>query len=52
MDVIMHCHRRMLEFAPRVMTNITLDDRKGATGRIAGKVKDVEELLGKKLERE
>ncbi|MGA3125911.1 MAG: MTH1187 family thiamine-binding protein [Candidatus Korobacteraceae bacterium] len=52
MEVIMRCHRRMLEFAPRVMTNITLDERKGATGRLTGKVKDVEELLGKKLERE
>ena len=51
MDVIMRCHRKMLEFAPRVLTNITLDDRKGATGRLAGKVKDVEDILGKKLER-
>jgi uncharacterized protein YqgV (UPF0045/DUF77 family) len=42
----------MLELAPRVMTNITIDERKGATGRLTGKVKDVEELLGKKLERE
>jgi uncharacterized protein YqgV (UPF0045/DUF77 family) len=52
MAVIMRCHRRMLELAPRVMTNITIDERKGATGRLTGKVKDVEELLGKKLERE
>jgi uncharacterized protein (TIGR00106 family) len=49
MDVIMRCHRRMLELAPRVLTSITIDDRKGATGRMEGKVKDVEELLGKKL---
>lgn len=51
MDVIMRCHRRMLELAPRVLTSITIDDRKGATGRIEGKVKDVEEILGKRLER-
>lgn len=52
MDVIMCCHRRMLELAPRVLTSITIDDRKGASGRLAGKVKDVEEVLGKRLERE
>ena len=52
MEVIMHCHRRMLELAPRVLTSITIDDRKGATGRLEGKVKDVEEVLGKKLGRE
>lgn len=49
MDVIMRCHRRILELSPRVLTSITLDDRKGATGRIEGKVKDVEEILGKRL---
>jgi uncharacterized protein YqgV (UPF0045/DUF77 family) len=52
MQVIMRCHRRMLELAPRVMTNISIDDRKGATGRLQGKVRDVEEVLGKRLGRE
>jgi uncharacterized protein (TIGR00106 family) len=52
MDVIMRCHRRMLELAPRVLTSITIDDRKGAVGRLEGKVKDVEEVLGKRLARE
>jgi uncharacterized protein (TIGR00106 family) len=51
MDVIMRCHRKMLELAPRVLTSITIDERKGATGRLEGKVKDVEEVLGKRLER-
>lgn len=51
MDVIMRCHRRMLELAPRVLTSITIDERKGATGRLEGKVKDVEAILGKPLER-
>jgi uncharacterized protein (TIGR00106 family) len=49
MDVIMRCHRRVLELSPRVLTSITLDDRKGATGRMEGKVKDVEDILGKRL---
>ena len=52
MGVVMRCHRRMLELAPRVLTNITLDDRKGAKGRLTGKVRDVEEVLGKQLGRE
>jgi uncharacterized protein (TIGR00106 family) len=52
MDVIMRCHRRVLELSPRVLTSITIDERKGASGRIEGKVKDVEEVLGKKLARE
>lgn len=52
MDVIMRCHRRLLELSPRVLTSITIDERKGATGRIEGKVKDVEAVLGKRLSRE
>jgi uncharacterized protein (TIGR00106 family) len=52
MEVIMRCHRRMLELCPRVLTNISIDDRKGASGRLTGKVLDVEQLLGKKLERD
>jgi uncharacterized protein (TIGR00106 family) len=51
MEVIVACHRRMLELAPRVLTNITLDERSGATGRLEGKVRDVEEILGKPLRR-
>jgi uncharacterized protein (TIGR00106 family) len=51
MDVILRCHRRVLELSPRVLTSITLDDRKGATGRLQGKVSDVEQILGKTLSR-
>lgn len=51
MEVILACHRRVLELAPRVLTHITLDERKGASGRLAGKVQDVEEVLGKPLRR-
>lgn len=51
LDVIMRCHRRVLELAPRVLTNITLDDRTGATGRLQGKVREVEEILGRQLSR-
>lgn len=51
MDVILRCHRRLLELAPRVLTSIVIDERRGATGRLEGKVRDVEEILGKPLRR-
>jgi len=52
MDTIMRCHRRLLETAPRVLTHITIDDRKGAAGRLEGKVRDVERALGRPLKTE
>ena len=52
MDLIMKCHRRVLDLAPRVLTNITIDDRKGWKDRLEGKVTDVEDVLGRKLSHE
>lgn len=52
MSLIMRCHRRVREIAPRVLTHIAIDDRKGATGRLTGKVADVERVLGKELSHE
>jgi uncharacterized protein (TIGR00106 family) len=52
MELIMKCHQHMLGKAPRVLTHISIDDRKGATGRLTGKVKDVESVVGKELHRE
>jgi len=43
--LIRRCHDRMRELAPRVLTSITIDDRRGATGRLEGKVADVEAVL-------
>ena|SRR6202167_2351850 len=51
MAIILRCHKRLLELAPRVLTHIAIDDRRGATGRLEGKVRDVEEILGKPLRR-
>ena len=51
-QLIMSCHRYMRERAPRVVTHIALDDRAGATGRLEGKVQDVERILGRELHRE
>ncbi len=50
--VIMECHRHMRTLAPRVLTHITIDDREGATGRLTGKVRDVEAVLGRPVRRE
>jgi uncharacterized protein (TIGR00106 family) len=44
MAIILRCHKRLLELAPRVLTHIAIDDRRGATGRLEGKVRDVEEI--------
>lgn len=52
MELVLRCHNLMMERAPRVLTSITLDDRRGATGRLEGKVKDVETVLGRKVDHE
>lgn len=52
MKVILACHARVLELCPRVLTNITLDERTGYTNRLECKVADVEAVLGKKLPHE
>jgi len=52
MAVIMACHRQMRVASPRVLTHITIDDREGAAGRLRGKVRDVEAVLGRSVSRE
>ncbi len=47
--LIKKCHKKILKDTDRVLTTITIDDRKGRTSRIAGKVRSVEKKLGKKL---
>jgi uncharacterized protein (TIGR00106 family) len=49
MRLIKKCHKKILKDSDRVLTTITIDDRKGRTGRIADKVKSVERKVGKKL---
>lgn len=51
MELIKECHFKMKQYAPRVMTCITIDDREGARGRIEGKIEDVEEILGRELKK-
>lgn len=49
--LIQRCHEAMRGEAGRVSTHITIDDRPGTSGRIAGKVRDVEESLGRPLKK-
>lgn len=49
MALVMACHNLMREAAPRVITNISIDDRAGAEGRLTGKVDDVKKTLGREL---
>jgi uncharacterized protein (TIGR00106 family) len=48
--LIKKCHKNILKDSDRVLTTITIDDRKGRIGRISGKVKSVERKLGERLE--
>lgn len=47
--LIKKCHKKILKDSDRVLTTITIDDRKGGTGRIAGKVQSVRRKVGKKV---
>ena len=51
MPVVKAAHEAGRTFTGRVLTHIAIDDREGAAGRLEGKVREVEEILGKKLER-
>lgn len=47
--LIKKCHKKILKDSDRVLTTVTIDDRKGRTGRIARKVQSVKKKVGKKL---
>lgn len=49
MDLVRRCHEAMRAETGRVYTHVAIDDRPGASGRIAGKVRDVEKILGRPL---
>jgi len=51
MDIIKKCRDVLMEDVERVVIDIKIDDRKGATGRIEGKIKSVEQKLGKKVKK-
>jgi uncharacterized protein (TIGR00106 family) len=47
--LIKQCHDEVLKNAERVYTKITIDDRKGKSDRLRGKVTSLEAKVGKKL---
>ncbi len=51
MGLVRNCHEAMRDASGRVYTHITIDDRPGASGRITGKVRDVEHILGRTLKK-
>jgi uncharacterized protein (TIGR00106 family) len=51
MDVIKKCHMRMMELAPRTVTTIKLDDRKGVNVTLDSKIRSVEKKVGKELKK-
>lgn len=52
MELIKKCHRLMKQSAPRVYTSITIDDREESENRLTGKIKDIEDKLGRGLKHE
>ena len=51
LELVRKCHFCLREDFERVLTRITIDDRKGATGRLTGKVKSVESKLGREIKK-
>jgi uncharacterized protein (TIGR00106 family) len=51
MPLIKACHEKMMAHGSRVLTRISIDDRRGASNRIDGKVADVEKILGRDLKK-
>ncbi len=49
--LVKKCHKAVMKDEERVITSISVDDRKGKTNRIEGKVKSVEKRLGKSLKK-
>lgn len=51
MGVVKKCHDEVMKDAERVLTSITIDDRKGKEQRIEKKLESVEQKLGIKLKK-
>jgi len=49
LKLVARCHKAVTEDCERVSTIVKIDDRKGASGQLEAKVKDVERRLGRKL---
>ena len=47
--LVKKCHKAMMKSEERVLTSISIDDRKGKKNRIEAKVKSIEKRLGRTL---
>jgi len=51
MNLVKICHAAVMKSAERVVTTISIDDRRGGPKRIEEKVKSVERRIGKSLKK-
>jgi uncharacterized protein (TIGR00106 family) len=51
LGLVRRCHETLRGESGRVLTHISIDDRAAATGRLQGKVRDVETALGRGLKK-
>lgn len=51
MAVVKLCHHEVLKSSERVLTSVSIDDRKGLDGRIDKKIASVEQKLGRELKK-
>ncbi|HBE42444.1 MAG TPA: hypothetical protein DDW27_14820 [Bacteroidales bacterium] len=49
--LIKKCHKKVMTSEDRVITTISIDDRKGKPNRIDEKVKSIEKRIGKSLKK-
>jgi len=49
--LIQKCHQKVRRLAPRVITTIIIDDRKGGKNRLEGKIQSVEKKLKKSVKK-
>ncbi|HAS52866.1 MAG: hypothetical protein A2X56_04100 [Nitrospirae bacterium GWC2_57_13] len=51
MAVVKQCHQEVLKSSERVLTSVSIDDRKGMDNRLEKKVASVEQKLGRELKK-
>ena len=51
MTVVKQCHQEVLKSSERVLTSVSIDDRKGMDNRLEKKVASVEQKLGRELKK-
>jgi uncharacterized protein (TIGR00106 family) len=50
-DLVRECHEAMIGRAPRVLTTIRIDDRRGVKDGLSAKVRSVEKKLGRDVKK-